>query len=81
MTQQTLLIKLTPKASADRIGQTVMNAEGKKVLRVYVTAPPDKNKANEALIRLLAAHFDVAPSKVEILRGHASRDKQVRITQ
>lgn len=75
-----LQIKLTPKAAADRIGEIRKNTEGQDILQVYVTAPPDKNKANEALIRLLARHFDVAPSRVIIVKGHTSRQKLIEIS-
>jgi uncharacterized protein (TIGR00251 family) len=67
-------IKLTPKASSDRVGE-VRNG----VLTVYVTAPPDKNKANEAMLKLLAKHFDVAPSRLTLLKGHTSRNKTIEI--
>lgn len=72
-------VKLTPKASSDRIGETRLAADGKDVLSVYVTAAPDKNKANEALLKLLAEHFGVPLSTLAILRGHTSRNKIVSI--
>lgn len=49
------------------------------VLTVYVTAPPDKNKANEAMLKLLAKHFDVTPSRLTLLKGHTSRNKTIEI--
>lgn len=74
-----LSIRLTPKASSNRIGDTRQLPSGETQLAVYVTAPPDKNKANEALVDLLAEHFDVPPSRVRLVRGHASRNKIVEI--
>jgi uncharacterized protein YggU (UPF0235/DUF167 family) len=44
-----------------------------------VTAPPEHNKANDAVIALLADVFDVAKSRIEILSGQSSREKRVRI--
>lgn len=76
-----LHVKLTPKAASERIGETRPGKNGVLELAVYVTAPPDKNKANEALIRLLAKHFDVAPSHVVIIRGHTSRHKVIEIQE
>lgn len=76
---RTIHIKLTPKASSERIGEIRQSADGGDVLTVYVTAPPDKNKANEAMIRLLAKHYGVAPSSITILRGHTARNKVVEI--
>lgn len=74
-----LHIKLTPKASSDKIGDLKTDAAGQSALSVYVTAPPDKNKANEALVRLLAKHYGIAPSRITITKGQTSRNKQVRI--
>lgn len=76
-----IYIRLTPKAARERIGDSRPHPSGVEELAVYVTAPADKNKANEALIRLLAKHFDVAPSRVVIIRGHTSRHKVIEIRE
>ncbi len=76
---KTIAIRLTPRASSDRVGEPRLQADGTLVLAVYVTAPPDRNRANEAMIRLLAKHFGVAPSRLSILRGQTSRNKLLRI--
>ena len=44
-----------------------------------VKAPPVDGKANEALIALIAAHFDVAKSRVSIRSGTSGRLKTVEI--
>jgi len=44
-----------------------------------VTAPPVDGKANEALCRLVAKAAGVAPSRVQVVRGHTARDKVLRI--
>lgn len=49
------------------------------VLTIYVTAPPDKNKANEAMLKLLAKHLDVAPTRLTLIKGHTNRNKLVEI--
>lgn len=74
-----LSVKLTPKASADRIGDTRKSSSGEEQLAIYVTAPPDQGKANEAMIRLLARHLDVAPSRLHIMRGQTSRNKLIKV--
>lgn len=79
MGEKLIHIKLTPKASSNRIGDLRKDANGNDVLSVYVTAPPDKNKANEALIELLADHYNIAPSRLTLVRGHTARNKVVRI--
>jgi uncharacterized protein (TIGR00251 family) len=70
----TLAIKLQPRASANAIGEP-MGAE----LRIKVTAPPVDAAANEALLRLLADMLDCPRGKVELVRGHTSRHKVVKL--
>jgi uncharacterized protein (TIGR00251 family) len=48
-------------------------------LRVAVNAPPVDGKANEAVVRTLAAALGVPRSAVEIVRGETGRRKTVRI--
>jgi uncharacterized protein (TIGR00251 family) len=69
-----LAVRLQPRARRDEIV-----GERNGVLVVRVTAPPVDGRANAALCRLIAKAVGVAPSKVEIVRGHGSRDKVVRV--
>ena len=48
-------------------------------LRVFVKAPPQEGRANEAVIETLAAHFKVPRSRVAIVGGFKSKMKIVRI--
>ena len=48
---------------------------GDDTLTVYVKAPAIEGRANAAAIKLLAKHFKVAPSKVKLVRGAASKYK------
>ena len=50
-----------------------------ETLRVRVTAPPVDGRANEALIRLLAAVLDVPRGDVRLVGGQTSREKVVAI--
>jgi uncharacterized protein len=45
--------------------------------RVRVAAPPERGKANDAVVRLLAGALSVAPGDVEVISGYAARDKIV----
>lgn len=47
--------------------------------KIKIAAVPEKGKANEALIGLLAEHFQVGRGSVEILSGHTAALKMVRI--
>lgn len=76
---KTIAIRLMPKASIDRIGGMRVMSDGEERLVLYVTAPPDKNKANDAMIKLLAKYLAVPPSTLTILHGHTHRNKLVKI--
>jgi uncharacterized protein (TIGR00251 family) len=69
-----LSVKVQPRASANEIGEA-LGAE----LRIRVTAPPVEAAANEALIKLLAQQLHCPRNRVDIVRGHTSRHKTVRI--
>jgi len=69
-----LRVRLQPRARRDEV---VGERNGALVVRV--TAPPVDGRANDALCRLIAKVAGVAPSRVEIVRGHTSRDKVVRV--
>lgn len=71
---QTLTVRVTPKAAADRVVE-----EGEGTYKVYVTCVPEDGKANKAVIALLAKHLGIAKSRLEIVRGETSRDKILRI--
>jgi len=71
----TLSIRIQPRASKNEI--TWMENGG---LKIRLTAPPVDGAANEALIRFLAETLSVTKSQVDIVSGHTSRDKIVRIS-
>jgi len=48
-------------------------------LIVYIRQIAAEGQANEALVKLLAKHYDVAKTKVTIVRGQTSRHKTVNI--
>jgi uncharacterized protein (TIGR00251 family) len=69
-----LFVKLQPRSSAEEIGEPLGNE-----LRIKVTAPPVDAAANEALVRLLAKRLDCPRNRVELIRGHTSRHKTVKL--
>ena len=69
-----LSVKVQPRASASVIGEP-LGAE----LRIKVTAPPVDAAANEALVQLLADELDCTRGRVELIRGHKSRHKVVKL--
>jgi len=48
-------------------------------LKVKVTAPPEKGKANEAVVELLASTLGINTKDIEVESGHSSPSKIVAI--
>ena len=69
-----LAVKVVPRASDNEICDA-LGAE----LRIKVTAPPVDAAANEALVRLLAERLDCPRSAVQLVRGHTSRHKIIKV--
>ncbi|NLH50334.1 MAG: DUF167 domain-containing protein [Myxococcales bacterium] len=69
-----LQARVTPKASADRLGPLHDDR-----LKIAVTSPPDKGKANEHVARLLAKKLDLPKSAVEVVAGATDRAKTLLI--
>ncbi len=69
-----LSVKLQPRASANEIGEALGNE-----LRIKVTAPPVDAAANEALLKLLAQQLHCPRNRVDIVRGHTSRHKLIKL--
>ncbi len=69
-----LQIKVTPNAKENQI---IGQEEG--ILRVRIKGVPEKGRVNEELISFLSETFKVPKSQIQILSGHTSRLKRVRI--
>ena len=70
----TFQVRVLPRSRRDE----VVGLHG-DALKVRLTAPPVRGKANRALREFLAERLGVSPSAVEILTGHTSRQKRVRV--
>lgn len=71
----TFKVRVVPRASRSEIV-----GEHDSALRVRIAAPPVDGAANEELVRTLAQAFKVARSAIEIIAGHTSKLKTVRVT-
>ncbi len=69
-----LKVRVQPKASRNQV-----DGFEDDTLRLRVTAPPAEGKANAEVIALLAKTLGLSKSRLEIIRGHNSRDKVVSI--
>ena len=70
----TFPVRVVPRAKKNDI----VGVEG-GVLRVRLTAPPVRGKANEALVEFLAQALGVRKGQVEIARGQKAKDKAIRV--
>ncbi len=74
-----LAVKVTPKASADRIQGWAEDEAGERILKIAVTAVPEDGKANKAVIALLAKRLKLPKSAITVASGETSRRKTLLI--
>ena len=71
-----VVIRVKARPGARRNGFAGVHADA---LRIAVTAAPEKGKANEAIIALLAEAFNVAKSQIELISSPANPQKRFLI--
>ncbi|MDM4771595.1 DUF167 domain-containing protein [Solimonas sp. SE-A11] len=69
-----LQVQVGPKASRDAVTGWMGDT-----LKLSVTAVPERGKANEAVIELLAGTLGVPKSRVRVLRGETQPNKLLEI--
>ena len=69
-----LSVKVIPGASQNKIAGWIGDA-----IKIRVQAPPEKGKANAAVISLLADFLDVPANQLSICAGHTSQNKVVEV--
>ena len=72
-----LPLKVVPGASRDGIQWL---DEAQTILKVRVTAAPEKGKANKAVTALIAAHLGLPKAAVTLVSGNTSQQKLVEIS-
>ncbi|HIU65157.1 MAG TPA: DUF167 domain-containing protein [Candidatus Enterousia avicola] len=70
--KQTFNVRVIPKARQNDVS---LDADG--TIRIHTTAAPSDGAANDAVIKMLAKHFDVPKSSIRIIRGATSRNKVI----
>ena len=66
-------VKIYPNAKREKI------VEEEHRLKVYVNCAPEKGKANKRVCELLAKHFGVRKSAVNVMSGLTSQEKIIEI--
>lgn len=73
----TLDVVVTPRAPAAGIGDMLANG----LLKIRVTAAPEKGRANEEVCALPAACLEVPARNLQVISGGSARRKRVRIVR
>lgn len=73
-------VRLTPKASRDKIAGLAEEADGGVAVKAQVTAVPEDGKANAALLKLLSKAWRIPKSDMDIVLGATDRRKVVLIS-
>jgi len=68
-------VRVKPGSRKGPLVETAVDDE----LTVYVRQPAVEGKANEAVVRLLAKHLGVAPSRLVLVSGATSWVKRFRV--
>ena len=69
-----LEVKVNPKAKFNKVSQL-----DDIHYHIYTTAPPDKGKANESVIKLLAKELNLPKSKLKLIGGQKYYNKLIQI--
>jgi uncharacterized protein (TIGR00251 family) len=67
-------VKVVPGSSRDEIVGWLGDA-----LKIKVMAPPEKGRANEAVVQMLAERLAVPTDAVSVISGHSSASKVIAI--
>ena len=62
-----------------RSGKRAVEVSSSGELTVSVLSPPEKGRANQEVVELLADHFGLPASRIRIVRGAGARLKLVEL--
>lgn len=69
-----LTVHVKPNARA-----TTLEWLDEDTLKISVTVPPEKGKANKAVIEVIAKELKIAKTTIKLIRGGTTRIKQFEI--
>lgn len=67
-------VKIQPGSSKNEITGVFADC-----LKIKVSSPPEKGKANKAVIKVLSKKLDIPAKQIEIIQGLTSAQKQICI--
>ena len=72
-----LTVKVVPNSSRTQITGTL--GQPPTHLKIKVAQPPEDNRANRAVIALLAETLGIAPSQISLISGHTHPRKTLQL--
>ncbi len=72
-------LKVTPKAARADVTGVETDAAGRAVLKVRVTAAPEGDKANAAVVKLLAKAWKLPKGALKVAAGGKNRRKTLLV--
>jgi len=72
-----MIIKVKIQPRAGKTESVGVLSDG--TIKIKVAAPPEKSKANEELLKFLAAEYRVSKDEIKIISGRAGRHKIIKI--
>ena len=70
----TFEVRVIPRSSKSEIV-----GEHNGALKVKLKSPPVDGAANDELVKLLSKRFEILRSEIQIVAGHTSKTKQIRV--
>lgn len=70
-------LRVAPKSARNRVERVTRDAAGAAMLKVAVTAAPERGRANAAVIALLAKEWRLPKSAFTVAAGAADRRKSL----
>jgi len=67
-------VKVIPGAKKNLIKKEDKN------FKIWLTASPERGKANKSLIKFLSSHFKIKKNQIKIIKGEKSRKKIIEIS-
>ena len=74
MAEKIIKVKVSAGAKTEKIEEIEPG-----VFKVRVSEPPEKGKANDRVLELVAEYFKVSKSKVFLVSGNTYREKTIMI--
>jgi len=75
----TFAIKVSPKSKKNYISNIFLDQKNQSVLKIYITAPPEDGKANDAIVKLLAKTWKLKKNQIKIIFGLKDKNKIIII--